>query len=132
MAEEELLTYDSVEVGTTFPPLRAIQDEHPLFNDRDYAKGLGYKDVVAPPTTAAIYATRAHKQKRKLPPGGIHAKQMFHFLRPVYPGDTLISTAKVADKYVKKEKKYVVIEVVTKNQDGETVVVSRSTGIWPR
>lgn len=144
MEEGDLLTYDSVEVGTEFPPyvyrlseetvkdyVRAIQDRHPLFNDPDYAQRLGYRGVVAPPTTAAIYATRAHKQSRKLPPGGIHAKQMFRFLRPVYPGDTLISTARVVDKYIKKEKRYVVIEVETRNQDGDKVVVSRSTGIWP-
>lgn len=145
MPEEDLLTYDSVEIGTEFPsyvyPLseetvrtyvEATEDPHPLFRDDDYARSQGYLKKLAPPTTAAIYATRAHKQKRKLPPGGIHAKQMFRFLRPVYPGDTLTSSAKVVDKYIKKERKYVVIEVETKNQRGETVVISRSTGIWPR
>lgn len=145
MAEEDLLTYDSVEIGTEFQPyvyplseetvrqyVEATEDEHALFNDEGYAKSQGYRTILAPPTTAAIYATRAHKQKRKLPPGGIHAKQMFRFLKPVYPGDTLTSYAKVVDKYIKKERKYVAIEVETKNQRGETVVMSRSTGIWPK
>ncbi len=145
MTEEDLLTYDTVDVGTEFPPyvyslneetvkryVEAIQDPHPLFHDEDHAKREGYKGTLAPPTTAAIYATRAHKQKKKLPPGGIHAKQMFRFIKPVYPGDTLTSYAKVVDKYIKRERKYVVIEVQTKNQQGETVVISRSTGIWPK
>jgi acyl dehydratase len=143
--EGELLTYDSVEIGTEFPVYvyklteetvrrycEAIEDPHPLFNDEEYAKKEGYKTVVAPPTIAAIYALRAHKQKRKLPPGGIHAKQKFCFLRPVYPGDVLYCRAKVVDKYIKKDRKYVVIEVETKNQSGETVVISTSTGIWPK
>jgi 3-hydroxybutyryl-CoA dehydratase len=142
--EQDLLTYDTVEIGTEFPPyvyplsedtvrgyVEATQDPHPLFQDAAYAKSKGYRTILAPPTTAAIYATRAHKQKRKLPPGGIHAKQMFRFLKPVYPGDTLTSYAKVVDKYIKKDRKYVTIEVETKNQQGETVVISRSAGIWP-
>jgi acyl dehydratase len=144
MSDQELLTYDSVEVGTEFAPyiyhlkgervrqyIEATQDSQPIFKDLNYAKEMGYRDIPAPPTTAAIYATRAHKQKKKLPPGGIHAKQMFRFLKPVYPDDTLTSYAKVADKYIKKGRKYVVIEVTTKNQWDETVVTSKSTGIWP-
>jgi 3-hydroxybutyryl-CoA dehydratase len=145
VADKELLIYDSVEIGTEFPPYEyritdvtvkryaeAVQDHQPLFSDAAYAIREGYQGIVAPPTTAAIYATRAHKQEKKLPPGGIHAKQMFRFLKPAYPGDLLISKAKVVDKYIKKERKYVVIEVETKNQRGEIVVISRSTGIWPK
>ena len=145
MSQQELLTYDSVDVGTEFAPyiyhleeervkqyIEATQDSHPIFNDVVYAKKMGYRGIPAPPTTAAIYATRAHKQKRKLPPGGIHAKQMFRFLKPVYPDDTLSSYAKVVEKYIKKGRKHVVIEVTTNNHLGETVVVSRSTGIWPK
>lgn len=83
----------------------------------------------APPTLAAVYMLEALAHLRN-PPGGIHTKQLFTFHRPAYVGDRLTTEVRILDKYVKKRRNHVVMEVETRNQDGELVTTARISRIW--
>ncbi|MDP2726118.1 MAG: MaoC family dehydratase N-terminal domain-containing protein [Dehalococcoidia bacterium] len=146
MSEKELV-YDEIEVGQEFdpPPLnltqeaaqkyvQAVEDSSPIYRDQQAAEEAGVGWPVAPPTTAAIFGRPSAilKNAGKMPPGSIHARQEFHFVSPFRPGDTLITKAKVVEKFVRKERKWMVIESTTVNQKGETVLIGRVTGIWPK
>lgn len=145
MAEKKLLLYDDLEVGKRFKPFiyvlsqetickyaGAVEDTNPLYLDENYAAKSSFGGTIGHPTTAAIYSLSAIMTEGEMPPGGIHAKHYFEFRTPPRPGDTLTTTATVADKYIRRERKYVVFETHTVNQKGETVVVGKMTAIWPQ
>jgi acyl dehydratase len=110
----------------------AVEDMNPLYVEEELSKKSSFKGLIGHPTTAAIYTLSAIMTEGEMPPGGIHAKQRFEFIHPPRPGDTLTTTAKVAEKYIKREKKYVVFETTTINQKGEKVVGGKMTAIWPK
>ena len=72
---------------------RAVKATHPAHFDVDAAKGLGHRDLVAPPTFAIIIAQRADAQLIEDPEAGIdfsrvvHADQRFTHHRPIFAGD---------------------------------------------
>jgi len=67
-----------------------------------------------------------------MPGGGILAKQEFQFFCPVFIGDQLVCRARVVDRFLKKDRKYVVIEINTFNQDEQQVSHVRIEAIWPK
>ena len=92
-----------------------------------YREKGGHRPV--PPTLAAVYMLEALSHRRN-PPGGIHTKQHFTFHQPAYIGDILTTQAHVLETYVKKGRNYVVMKIVTHNQDGALVTTVVITRIW--
>ncbi|MDP2936945.1 MAG: MaoC family dehydratase N-terminal domain-containing protein [Dehalococcoidia bacterium] len=146
MSEKELV-YDEIEVGREFDPpvlnlteeavkkyLQAVEDDSSIYQDQTAALDAAVGWPVAPPTTAAIFSRTSvlFQKEGKMPPGSIHARQEFQFVAPLRPGDVLTTKARVAEKFVRKDRKWMVIESTTVNQRGETVVIGRMTGIWPK
>ncbi|OGW17898.1 MAG: hypothetical protein A3G93_09115 [Nitrospinae bacterium RIFCSPLOWO2_12_FULL_45_22] len=142
---KKLLVYDELEVGRKFKPAtytltketigkyaEAVEDRNPLYLDEAQAKNSAFKGLISHPTTAAIYSLASIMTEGEMPPGGIHAKQFFEFHTPARPGDALTTTATVVDKYIKREKKYVVFETTTVNQKGEKIVTGKMTAIIPQ
>jgi len=142
MSREEF-SFDEIEVGHEFSPLsyavgqelvrkyvEAVGDDDPLHRDLSYAQGAGYPGIVAPPTIAALYVLKAYRTDSAPPPGGVHLRQKFKFLRPIIAGDTLHVQAKVTDKYVRHGRRFLAIESLAQNQNGEDVVWSESTSFW--
>lgn len=144
MSPKELL-FDDIYVGQEFPGLEyhlnretiqkygeAVEDLDPIYTDQEAAVASEFGGPVAHPTTASIYILKAYKVGVTSPPGGVHAKQKFEFISPTRPGETLQIKAKVVDKYIKRERRYVVIESLAVNQDGEPKVKSLMTVIWAK
>ena len=135
----EYVKYDALEVGAVFPDppamfrvtdavvdlyLAATADDNPV-----HARTGGDIARPAPPTLAAVYI-RGALMALPAPPGGVHAKQRFTFHRPARVGDTLGTTVRIVEKYVKKGHNYVIMETTTQNQHGDTVTTGRMTRIW--
>lgn len=142
---KKLLLFDELEVGREFQPsvyalteetiqkyAAAVEDMNSLYQDKETAQKSSFKGLIGHPTTAAIYTLSAIMTEGDMPPGGIHAKQYFEFVSPPRPGDTLTTQAKVVEKYIKRERNYVVFETTTVNQKGEKVVGGKMTAIWPK
>lgn len=133
----EFLRYDEVSVGSVYPPeplafeVSAVTVDGFLAatgNDDDFyvpEKGLRR----APSMIASVYLIDLLKARRN-PPGGIHAKQAIKFLRPLVVGETLMLQARVVDKYVRKERPYVVSDFEARGSDGRLTATGRITSIW--
>jgi len=132
--------YDELKVGESFPetPYRFLVTERiaagfcelPLGSRIDAPSDATRLDSV-PPMLAAVYI-RGAQNALKGPPGGIHAKQRFAFLREIHVGDTLETTLTIKKKYEKKGRNYVVCETCTRNQHGVAVTLGEIVSIWGR
>ena len=148
MSEQKELVYDFFHPGQEIPPYthtvtaeeidtfcQNFKETNPVYLDDAAAKEQGFPGRIAPPMIVRFYA---HIQNvlpgfnRVVPGHSVHASGAYEFLCPVRPGDTITTTGKIVDKYLKKERKYVSFELISKNQHGETVVVNRHTSVWPR
>lgn len=72
-----------------------------VYTDAVVARGLGYRDVVAPPTFAVVVAQEAESQYVADPAAGIdfayvvHADERFTYHRPITAGDRLFTVLTV-------------------------------------
>lgn len=79
----------------------ATGSTHPAHHDVATARGLGYPDVIAPPTFAVIVAQRAEAQYIDDPAAGVdftrvvHADERFTHVRPIAAGDELVTVLTV-------------------------------------
>jgi hypothetical protein len=58
--------------------------------------------------------------------GGLHARDEVSFYRPAYVGDRIRVQWKVVDRYEKRGRTYVVVEVLVQNQNQEILLKRRS------
>jgi acyl dehydratase len=133
----EFRRYDEVEVGDIYPPEPLAFDVGASVvdaflaatgNDSDlYASHDGERR--APSMIASVYLIDLLMARRS-PPGGIHAKQAIRFHRSVKVGESLAVQARVVDKYVRKERPYIVSEFNARGSDGRLVATGRITSIW--
>ncbi|MBI9113989.1 FAS1-like dehydratase domain-containing protein [Sanguibacter suaedae] len=79
----------------------AVGSTHPAHHDVVTARGLGYPDLVAPPTFAVIIAQRAEAQYIEDPAARVdftrvvHADERFTHHRPIHAGDELVTVLHV-------------------------------------
>jgi len=79
----------------------AIGDRNPAFHDVEAARGLGYADIIAPPTFPVVISMRAMAAAMFDPDLGldysrvVHGEQRFEYSRPVTAGDSLVCVASI-------------------------------------
>lgn len=79
----------------------AVGSSHPAHHDVVTARGLGYPDIVAPPTFAVLVAQRAEAQYIEDAEAGVdfsrvvHADERFVHHRPIVAGDELVTVLHV-------------------------------------
>lgn len=136
MKEREFLI-DEIELGHRFSPLIYPITEELI---RKYLDAVGSDDslhphlscggeMIAPPGLAG-FVLKAYRTDSAPPPGGVLFRQRFKFHRPMRAGDLLHLEARVADKYLKKGKKFLVFEILARNEDGENVIWAEVTAFW--
>ena len=127
--------YDDVAVGDLFPaePLSfsIAQEKVAAFLQATGNRNPAYADGTgrAPSMMAAIYLIELLGH-RKSPPGGIHAKQAIRFHRPLAVNEILMLQGRVVEKYLRKERPYVVSDFEARGEVGELVASGRVTSIW--
>ncbi len=102
-------------IGRTYPPTevysvgrekirefaKALGESAPCYFDVEYARALGYPDLVAPPTFAIVFTMQAGGQVIHDPELGldytrvVHGEQRFVQNRPIFAGDEITSTVSV-------------------------------------
>ena len=119
----------------------AIGDPNPLYRDEEYARSKGYRDIIAPPGFIAQYGFPV-KHIADGNGGGhfqspseksLNGGNEYEFFKPIQAGDTImskISLAELRERDGRMGKMLIAISEQTfRNQDGEIVAKSRSTGI---
>ena len=116
----------------------AIGDSNPLYHDEEYAKKKGYRSIIGPPAFVNQYSfpvKLGQKQVRIRSPfsRNLNGGNEYEFYIAVQAGDTITSTTKLAE-LVEREGRLgkmliQIYETTYKNQNGEVVAKSRSTGI---
>jgi len=131
--------FDEVAVGEVFPdtPLTFTADGERVasFLEATGNDGRLYRDGEAlarvPSMIACVYLIDLLTARRS-PPGGIHAKQTLEFHRRVRLGETLSIQGRVSEKYVRKERPFVVVTFEAHGEDGTLVSTGQVTSIWGR
>jgi acyl dehydratase len=102
-------------IGRTYPPTevysvgrekirefaKALGESAPCYFDVEYARELGYPDLVAPPTFAFVFTMQAGGQVIHDPELGldytrvVHGEQRFVQNRPIFAGDEITGTVSV-------------------------------------
>ncbi len=114
---------------------RAIRDPNPVYFNPELAK-KECGGVPVPPTFLQVAAfwmgedsmPAANFDLRRI----LHGEQEFEFLKPIFVGDVLTGTSRIADVYEKAggrggKMTFMVTETEYKNQKGEVVAYARGT-----
>src|SRR6188474_3598661 len=107
----------------------AVGETNPVHLDVEAARAAGFRDVVAPPMFAVVYSAPAmggpiFEAIGEALPRMVHGGQEFVWGEPVCAGDTITTEASVKEIYEKDGKGFYVFESVSKNQDGDQVVLA--------
>jgi len=124
-----------VEKGRVKMFAEAIGCDDPVHCDAQAAKSAGHPAIPAPPTfgfTVMMEGGGLFNILKDLdipPTRTVHGNQGFHYLKPIYAGDTITGRQTITDIYDKKGGALVFIEVenALSNGAGEPVCVLTST-----
>ena len=111
---------------------RAVGDIHPLYMDEEYAKASSYRGLIAPPSIHILLmfaCTPLDDWMRS--PGTINAGQSWSYNIPARPGDHIRMDARALDKWIRKDRLFVVHDNVFFNQNNEVICSGRGQTIRP-
>ena len=128
--------YDTIQVGETLGRkdvvitdamirtcARAIESDHPW-----YFGPSPYGAPVAPPTIFDNDSLRMlDEQYERF--GSIHAKQSWEFLRPVRLGERVTLRVAIVDKFVRRDRPYLVMELTAADHAGRLYCRSLHTSL---
>ena len=111
----------------------AIGDTDPVYRDPAAARAAGHPGIPLPPTYGAFLLDDRPDPHGNLALLGIdlrkllHAEQSFQYHAPVYAGERLTLTDRVADHYVKKggSLEFVVLDCEARKANGELALTVR-------
>ena len=103
--------YDEIVVGQTFPPYPIEIDAGAL---QRFHSCLGENRPTPAPGTRIpaflLNELRALKSQMRLPPGVLHAQEEITMASAARLGEPLETTVRIAEKYVRNQKRFVVVE----------------------
>ena len=129
------INYDGINVGDKLPPLkikitteknkyynRLVKEINPLHFNVDYAKGLGYKDLVISGVFTSSFFVKQITDW--IGENKIKDYEIF-FYDPCYVNDEIIHEGKVIDKSLVDGKKMIKCETWSTNQSGEKLATAK-------
>jgi 3-hydroxybutyryl-CoA dehydratase len=133
----EYKRYDEVDVGDVYPPEPLVFDVseevvdgflQATGNDSAFYKASQGKRR-APSMIASVYLVDLLMARRS-PPGGIHAKQAIRFHAPIEIGEKLRIQGRVVEKYIRKDRPYIVSDFEVRTGGNALAATGRITSIW--
>lgn len=154
---EGVFEYEDAVVGDKAPPFvymvtregiarysEGIRSFNALCHEVDYARGQGFPDVVGHPMYGLAVAP--HRRNDIMKKNGLEtphnhptnphatpfARLDYTLYRPLMPGELLTSTGRIADKYIRRGRKYIGWGATAQDERGEVVVDYIYTCFWGR
>ena len=96
---------------------KSVGEDHPIYFDEAYAKTTRYGGLIAPPSIHILLmfsCTPADDWMRS--PGTVNAGQSWSYNIPARPNDVITLQARALDKFIKRERLFVVHDNVFFNQ----------------
>jgi hypothetical protein len=122
----------SIEVGQTWPASTVRIGTEQLAR---YLRCIGRTDAPTARTPVPAFMLnelRVLKSHLKLPPGVLHAQESIELASPAYPDEDLHIEVRIADRYLKNDKRFVVVaQSVRRASDGTPIMALRHTLYWP-
>lgn len=141
MTKADPICFESVQPGDRLPETRhtmdaetyqaynrLVEELNPLHLDREYARSLGYRDIVVAGVYTFSFIPRMIENWTGAD-GRINTIDI-RFHHPVYLNQTIFQTGWVADKRQTKEGGLVEIEVQVKNEAAEIVTAAMVAVSW--
>jgi hypothetical protein len=131
------LTFDGMAVGDVLVDSTVTVTAESIAQFRrsiatDTATLDGLEEGYAPPTMAAMWTVpRVMFREWNVPVGGIHARQRWQCTRPIRAGSALRVRISLKEKYVRKDRPWVVFESRLSDLDGVDVACGEMTVVWP-
>jgi hypothetical protein len=129
-----VMEFDKLEVGETLPEMRiaydedmqgrflaALQEENPW-----YTKASPWEGPVTYHPLLDDAPMEAAMHRYQYPFSFVHARQETEFIHPLPLGKPARITTRIVDKYVKRNKGYVVIESLVVDDDGVEIMRTRN------
>ena len=116
MADEQLkpFNYDDIEIGEELGSYEYVLTQEMLDNFR-----ASVEDPDAPfPTLAVKHDATAFNMVYDDQTGGVNAGNEVEFFNPPIPGKRIKVTGRIHDKYLRRDKPYMVIEATAEDEDG--------------
>jgi acyl dehydratase len=125
------VTYDELEVGRVVGPLTetvsaelAAQLAGPI--------GESHPTALAPPAIFPVLFLKALRRSMGgIPAGSVLAKQELEFHAPLSVGRDVQITTWVSEKYVRRERPYVVVDFDIRDESDVQVLTGRKIIMWP-
>jgi hypothetical protein len=135
--KEPVMVFKEMKVGEEMPELQvvfdedmqgrflaALKEENPwYYRESPWGGPITYHPLIDDaPMEATMY-------RYQYPFGFVHAQQETEFINPLPLGKPARITTKVADKYVKRGKGYIVIESLVMDEDGVEIMLTRNHAV---
>ena len=126
--------WEALPIGLEMGPLEIVLDNNTIkervelvqWENREPLDKLG---VTPPGITIANHARMKFMAWPDLR-ASIWAKSEHEFLKPMKVGSRIYIRGKIVDKYLKRDRNYVVADYETVDEDGEVLMRSRETAIY--
>lgn len=141
---QQEIFYDDLEKGRTFPPyryrlepeyvqayLQAVGEDNPVFRDEQAAREAGFESVIVPPFAIVSYGSIYLAMGRRPPTGYLNTSISFEFLAPLQVGAEVTMNLSVEDKFIKRERKFIILKAVVDDAHGAAVARARVDCIFP-
>ena len=138
MPELKQRSWENMEVGEEFGPMEVVVDDHKLKSfcfalddfDPKYMGGNPRCERVGMPGVLCNDLLRVPQTRYDFRTGagtGLHAKQEWEVFRPIKLGEKATITGRYVDKYIKRDKQYVVLEAEAKDEKGKLILRGKAT-----
>lgn len=125
------VTYDEIEVGKKLGTISETVTAE-LASRLSGPIGEPVEATVAPPAVFPVLFLKALRRSLGgIPNGGVLAKQEFEFGEPLPVGSEVEIDTWISDKYVRRERPYVVVEFEIRDGSGAQALTGRKIIMWP-
>lgn len=131
---KEIKGYEDIPIGMKLGPLEIDMSEKAVKERCDLVQWKDQKSFekqgIAPPGLTIVNHAKLKFICFPNMKSSIWAKSEHEFIRPFKIGGKVILQGKVTEKYIKRNRKYVICEYETRDEAGELLMRSCETGVY--